>query len=297
MSFNTVFQYYSGNIKDSKPKGVVTLHQFVDGVANPKPKMRDLLHNIRNAETKAEKDKMKIHLPAFTPCVHINPKGKRKYDDVIGFSGLLSLDFDGIANRETAADFKHNLFEAYPFILACWLSSSGKGVRGLVRIPECKNIDEFKARFRAIEKIMRQFNGFDIAPKNCVLPLFYSYDPKIRFNYEAILFEDIEYEQEEAIVSPASWVKPSDKFHRWSMENTEKAISKITDNGHPQLRAAAYCLGGYVGSGYISETEAIGFINSLIDSNKYLSKKPDVYKATAKTMIRKGQSQPVRFKE
>lgn len=295
MSFNTIFQYYAGNIKDSKPKGSLTFQNFVDGVRDPKPHMKDLLHAIRNAETKAEKDKLKVKLPAFTPCVHIDPQGMRRYSDIIGFTQILMLDFDGIPDRETAADFKHNLFEAYPYILSSWLSSSGKGVRAMVRIPECKSVDEFKCRFRAVAKEMSQYKGFDQAPKNCVLPLFYSYDPKLRWNYKAVVFDGYEAEPDPPAPPPASWIKPDDKYQRWSMENTKKAIDKITDNGHPQLRAAAFCLGGYVGAGYITEVEAIGFINSLIESNTYLSQKPAVYKQTAKTMIRNGQSKPVRF--
>jgi len=55
-------------------------------------------------------------------------------------------------------------------------------------------------------------------------------------------------------------------------------------------------LGGYVGANYIDYNDAITLINRLIDSQSYLSKKPDVYKKTAKTMIDKGINQPTYIK-
>ena len=74
------------------------------------------------------------------------------------------------------------------------------------------------------------------------------------------------------------------------------AINKITDNGHPQLRGAAYALGGYISAGYISNDYAQSMIERLIDSNAYLVQKAPVYKKTAKEMLIKGQAQPLYLK-
>jgi hypothetical protein len=87
--------------------------------------------------------------------------------------------------------------------------------------------------------------------------------------------------------------KGTDDQQRHVINIVKKSISKITDNGHPQLRAIAYALGGYVGGGYIDYGSAVRVINDLIESNNYLSEKPKVYQRTAKEMIDKGQSQPL----
>jgi hypothetical protein len=71
-----------------------------------------------------------------------------------------------------------------------------------------------------------------------------------------------------------------------------KKINVIVDNGHPQLRAAAYLMGGYVGAGYIGQQHAIDAMQQMIDGNGYLSQKASIYKQTAKEMINKGTTQP-----
>jgi hypothetical protein len=79
----------------------------------------------------------------------------------------------------------------------------------------------------------------------------------------------------------------------------QSGVNKIQSNGHPQLRAISFALGGYVGSGYIDQNTATQLINNCIESNGYLSrqtnglKMSDVYKKTAKEMIVKGQTKPL----
>ena len=86
-----------------------------------------------------------------------------------------------------------------------------------------------------------------------------------------------------------------DKYKQWALDNTKTALDKITDNGHPQLRAAAYALGGHVGAGYLSLNEAENFIHSLIASHSYLSKDVKGYSKTASTMLMQGQGSPIYF--
>jgi hypothetical protein len=71
-----------------------------------------------------------------------------------------------------------------------------------------------------------------------------------------------------------------------------KKINVIVDAGHPQLRAAAYLMGGYVGAGYIDQQHAINVMHQMIDGNGYLSQKASIYKKTSDTMINKGMLQP-----
>ncbi len=80
------------------------------------------------------------------------------------------------------------------------------------------------------------------------------------------------------------------------------ATNKITSNGHPQLRAVSFALGGYIAAGYISESNAIELIENCINNNAYLNRKhnglqmAEVYKKTAKTMILNGQFKPLFIK-
>lgn len=287
--FNPRFNYLVGDIRKATVQGSVSLANFLNRVREPQPKMVDLINKIRNANDK-EKDFLKTKLPSVTPCVYFNKGTTRKYSNIVKFTGIMMLDFDKIKD---ASIFRDLLFVQYPYLFAAWLSSSGKGVRAMVRIPECSTTDEFKERFEAVKNEMKHYMGFDSAPKNCVLPLFYSIDPDIKFRLVNVPIFEGRTKIHTPEPKPITWIKPDSKKGKWAINNTVKAIDKITDNGHPQLRAASYALGGYVGAGYLSEFEAVDLIEQLIRGNSYLSIKPDVYIQTAKTMIRKGANEPL----
>jgi hypothetical protein len=233
------------------------------------------------------KQELKTKLYSFNPCIFI--EGKRKYENIKHFTGLLMLDFDKMESSEYAQEFKEYLFNKNKFIISSWLSASKRGVRAVVKIPICSNVDEFKHYFNAIQIELGSYKGFDSAPKNCVLPLFISYDPEIliRTDYTIWNKKFIPIEK-----PPVIQYLVSDKT-----SSIEKIIlgriNTITDSGHSILRATAYLLGGYVGAGYLDYHYSIQMINKMIDSHHYLSQKGYVYKKTSLTMINKGMLSPV----
>lgn len=289
------FQYYPADIKSTKPLGFVSLEYWINSMINPKPKFKEIFEKIHLAsqnQNKAEKDILKRSLYFFTPSAIV--KNRRCYADIDKFTGLLTIDFDGLS-QDVAQEFKTALFNEYQFIICAWLSASKKGVRALIKIPIAKDVDEFKLYFNAIEQEFGIYHGFDTAPKNCVLPMFMSYDTEIlvrddyhTFNKKYKPIEPTQTVQYFVINDPTT-----------VQRIIQSAINKIVDNGHPQLRAIAYCLGGYVGSGYLTESEANSLIGSCIDSNGYLARQTkglnmaDVYKKTAKEMISTGKSKPL----
>ena len=288
--FNPIFNYCIGNIKNPLTAGFVDANSFLSSIKEPKPEMQTLIDRIRVTTDENVKNNLKTKLPSVTPAVLFAKGSSRAYKNIQKFTGLMMLDFDKI---DFADQFRDYLFYYYDYVLATWLSSSGRGVRAIVRVPISQSTDEFKQRFDAVFKVFNVYDGFDTAPKNSVLPLFYSIDRDINFDLNRTsIFEGIEPKKVVEKI-PTDWIKPSSIKGKWAVSNTKKAIDKITDNGHPQLRAAAYSLGGYVGAGYLGEGEAIDLIECLIDGNNYLSQKPAVYKTTAKTMIKKGQNQPL----
>jgi len=293
-----LFQYYGSDIRNTTPLGCVSLDYWIKSMKNPKPIFKDIFEKIEIASlsnNKAEKDELKRHLYFFTPSVLVN--NKRRYSDINRFTGLLTIDFDGL-ELDYAKEFKEALFKEYKFIICSWLSASKKGVRALIKIPISKNVNEFKSYYNAIREELSIYNGFDIATQNAVLPMFMSYDTNIlvRENYT---------EWTRKYIAPEP-LKVQQYFVSESNSNIEKiiisAINKITSNGHPQLRAVAFALGGYISAGYISESSAIELIENCINSNAYLSRKhnglqmADVYKTTAKTMILNGQIKPLFIK-
>jgi hypothetical protein len=213
--------------------------------------------------------------------------GPRKYANIQHWTGLLVLDFDHLAT-DVAVEFKEYLFNEYKCIITAWLSASRHGVRALVKIPVCTSVDEFKHYFAGIERHLNCYNGFDKAPKNCILPMFISYDSDIMHRTDAQTWSTKHIE----IIPPAVKQYIVDDKTSVIEKIIAKRINTITDTGHIILRATSYLLGGYVGANYIDYNDAISLINNLIDSQSYLSKKPDVYKTTAKQMVDKGLNFP-----
>jgi hypothetical protein len=285
------FQYYKANIKDSKPLGFVTLEQFFLAIQDPKPEIKAVFDQIRQAELDGNmelKASLKTSLFSFTPAVIVNEK--RCYENITQFTGLMPLDFDHLS-PEDAIELKNHVFNDFPYVIAAWLSASKCGVRALVNIPIVSSTDEYKMYFEGLQhhSDLGKYKNFDIAPKNAVLPLFLSHDPDI-------LFGDCH----EIWTKKYSPPKPQPKVQYKYDANPQRvyniiegAIDKIISNGHPQLRAASFALGGYVGAGYISFSEAENIITNLIDSNAYLSQKSSVYKKTAMSMIKSGTQKPL----
>lgn len=285
------FPYYAADIKKSKPLGIVTLHQFYRAISSPKRSIQDIYERISRAEMEGDmglKATLKTKLFSFTPAVTI--KGRRRYADITSFTGLLPLDFDHLPSRNYAQQFKYYLFESYSFLHAVWLSASGLGVRALASIPSATDIDDFKSYFNALERLeMGQYVGFDRATQNPVLPLFLSYDSAILTRDTPSTWTD----QYTPIASPPLIQYKYDDNAPKVEKIISRLIHRIVDNGHPQLRAAAFSLGGYVGAGHLSQSDANVMIERLIHSNAYLSQKPSVYVRTAKEMIAKGIQSPL----
>ena len=296
---NIQFQYYPAKVNIPEPLGMVTLYEFLKANQNPNQKTKDVFRRIAEAEEKGDlKEKATLkqeNLYYFTPCVVSNGLG-RKYSDIVKFTGLLVLDFDHI---EYANEFKYFIFNQFNCIIAGWLSPSKKGVKFLVKIPVVSSTDEFKSYFYGIAIEMEKYKGFDGSGQNCILPLFLSYDQDLLFRQ-----------------NPEFWLKKGKKINEFVASNTAvvkievgegdaakikkiiiSLVDKIIDNGHPQIRASAVTLGGYVASGYIDQYEAESFINSLIQNNSYLRKGVAGYCKTAKTAIQTGMKSQLFLKD
>jgi hypothetical protein len=112
-----LFQYYGSDIRNTTPLGCVSLDYWIESMRNPKPEFKHIFKKIQIASlsnNKAEKDELKRHLYFFTPAVLVN--SKRRYSDISRFTGLLTVDFDGL-EIDYAKEFKEALFKEYKFTI------------------------------------------------------------------------------------------------------------------------------------------------------------------------------------
>ena len=290
--FDTIFQYYSPDIQQVKPLGTLTLWQLLKSIESPKDEMRKTFELLRTTHDKALRSELKKKLFALTPAVVVNER--RAYAHIQHFTGLMPIDYDNLSIDE-AQTIKEYLTKECPFTIAIWLSPSGCGVRALIKIPVVKTVEHFKELFHGFERsVYGSIKGFDIAPQNPVLPMFLSYDPLI----QVIHPDDVKtWESTYKPTPPQPKITyKADDLSGKVYNIVSKIIDNIDDNGHPQVRAAAYALGGYVGAGYIGYQSALHMIEQLIDSNHYLTTKhrsSSGYKKTAKQMIDKGFNFPL----
>jgi hypothetical protein len=255
----------------------------------------DIFNQIADAEINGNK-KLKAELKQnnlyyFTPCVRVD--SFRRYANIRTFTGLMVLDFDHIDN---AQELKEHVFNEYKFIVAAWLSPSRKGLKAFVSIPICTNTDEFKDRFKALSNEFDCFDGFDGSPKNCVLPLFQSYDYDTLYREEFETFDGIQLDEKDFSVTPdynfnfdASNSKHKDRI----IKIIDTGFFNISDNGHPQLRALCVSIGGYIANGYIDKFEALQYINYKIQHHNYLKKGIRGYQKTANQMLDYGTQKPL----
>ena len=300
------FQYYNGNIKDTEPRGFVTLKQFIITHKHVSTKMLKVFDEIELAtvlKDKQLKSKLKTeHLFYFTPGA-IFDKG-RKYSNIKKFTGLAQIDIDGLEPEE-ALDLKEWLFDNYKHVYCVYTSPSKSGVKALMRIPIVKSVEEYKEYYQGIQDEFEWISGFDSAPKNLALPLFLSYDYDILYRESAEVWhkkgvvQNIDDKQNMAITAPERIIdgdetvyKSGAYYKKITLDIFEKRINDIVDNGHPTLRSASLVLGSRIGAGYVSRSEAETFAEQCIKNNSYLSKGINGYISTMKWCIKQSINNP-----
>ena len=308
------FPYYSGNIKKSEALGLVDLDYFISSHRNPTKRTRDLIDKIKIESAKGDKKAkglLKQQLHSFTPSVIINKGDKRRYDNIKEFTGLMQIDLDGIPTKQKAIDLKEHIFHSYEGIVCSYLSPSGLGIKALMKIskvgghfiPREDAIKQYKALHQAVEKEFEQYEYFDHATSNAILPLFLSYDEDIlsrQFEVAKTWAEEDwsrpKYVRLNTAPTHESRGDKQDKYYYDKVVRIiEKRINDILDNGHPQVRGTALVLGSRVAAGYITRDEAESLIEQLIMRNSYLQKGIKGYVKTALWAINEGIKQPKYF--
>jgi len=309
---NTQFQYYGTKVNDITAKGFVTLQSFVEMQMSNNNKL--LFERIAQAERdnnfKLKSRLKQENLRAFTPCVVVGKNqdnghtsnrpdviGYKDYAHIEKFTGLMVLDFDHLKSHDIDAnDLKKELYYRYDCIYAVWVSPSKNGVKAIVKIPVSNTVNVFKEYHEGLIQDIGNVPGLDTTTQNPTLSLFQSYDPNPLVHLDpstwikkAIRVNSYDY----TITSTAPDIDVTDRDKQTVLKIIGTGFGNIVNDGHPQLRSLSIAIGGYVGSGYITESEAIDLTDYLIESHTYLSKGISNYKKTAHQFIKQGQLRPL----
>lgn len=297
---DTVFQYFEGKIWKTEPLGNITLRHFIEAHKDPKPAIKAVFNKIALAEVDGNKELKGMlkqnNLFYFNPCVILDGKG-RSYENIAGYTGVLVLDFDHIDN---AIEFRDSMFHRFECVIAAYVSPSQRGVKFLIRIPVVETVDEFKEYFYGLSVTMEKFPGFDGTAQNPVLPLFLSWDEGILYREDAKVWD---VKGEKISEFPTEVDEDFEPVDNVSELDVRRAYSKLKyilnkseteQNGHGNVRAAGLLAGGYAAYGYFTIEEVEDFICKTIEEVPYLRGNLSGYCKTAKQMIERGKTRPVK---
>lgn len=291
------FQYYEADIKKIRPKGDITLRQFINATLAPKDTLKETFNRIEEATlagNKALKAELKKGLFAVTPCVQV--KGARNYEGIKSFNNILVIEYDGINHAEELRDY---IFEKFESCIFAFLSPSKSGCKFIFRIKPIYSILEFKEMFFGLAYELDKFINLDMSGANCVLPLFISWDENAKVRENPTEWTQRGYKEGSFVPYEGVFEIPKDINEEDKQEVVDKItylFNKIEDVGHTQVVRYSALLGGFVASSYISYDEAYDLLMELVENNNYLSKDTNNYKTTAKTMLTRGMSSPILLK-
>ena len=171
----------------------------------------------------------------------------RKDEDLTEHSGVIVLDFDHI-------DVAHskNALATDDYILACWVSPSGDGLKALVKIAQPR---KHRDHFRAIASYMDRQYGLEVdsTGQNESRLCFESYDPEIIINEDSKVFTAVLSERTEA-QSVSSNAQNTD-YNKLAV--LASMIRRAEDGEkHIELLKASNLAGGFITAGRVEEEEA-----------------------------------------
>nr|DAI89447.1 MAG TPA: VirE-like protein [Caudoviricetes sp.] len=293
-----VFSWYEADIKKIKPKGDITLRQFINSVVSPKESLKDTFKKIEEASLVGNKElkaELKKGLFAVTPCVKV--KGVRNYESIISHNEILVIEYDGIENSELLRDY---IFDKFKSCVFAFKSPSGGGCKFIFRIPKVNNTPAFKELFFGLAYELDKFKNLDLSGANCVLPLFVSWDENARIRENPTVWTKRGYKEGSFTPFEGEFEiseDVSDEDKQRCFEMVRRMINKIEENGHPQVRSSAIIGGGVTAFYGLDQDEMWDLIEDRIRENAYLSKDIKNYLTTAKTLYNKGLLNPVALPE
>jgi len=139
-----------------------TLSRILDTVISHEATARLTAECRAIADKKSRNEYKSDNLHVFYPsCVFAGRAGGSKKENVIGYTGIACLDFDGMKTQEDAENMRDDLFMEFPEILFCAVSASGLGVYALVML----EFDGTEAGYKdALSAAMEQFEAKGYIP-------------------------------------------------------------------------------------------------------------------------------------
>lgn len=233
---------------------------------------------IRNGE-KGEKQ----NLPAV--CFSgIFKEGERNDDALMHHSGLIVLDFDHVDYTRTKSALAGD-----KYILSCWRSPSGDGVKALVEIT---NTERHRDHYRSLRKYFDEQYGLELdsTGENESRACFESFDPEIVIKNEYDRYGGMMSERSESQEVKTTSDRKVTDFQKVNIAAMMIAKAKEGEK-HNILIKAATLMGGYIASGIVEE-EVARYVLEREIQKRDIDSLEDAVKAIGKG-INNGKTLPI----
>lgn len=220
---------------------------------------KDIIDEFRGFDDPKERKAKKPMLPSFS-------FNGSFHDAVVNTnflesSGLFHFDIDGLDD----VDKHKQIISSIPTIVFCFVSTSGTGLKGAVKIDKSlvKNDADFKVVFKHFESFFKR-HGYEIdkACKDVRRLCFVSHDPDIYINYDA----------DTAIVEsiPLTHKSIASNDNHQSDNHLDRVLNILKQaspgNRHDARLRAGRLAGGYIATGFLNEAQTLAALLRMSDS-------------------------------
>lgn len=193
------------NMKSSKATTIPLFQEFGN---IKRGKYKDVIMKCRDAVAKNDKTlytSLKSQLPAVTFCGIFN--SGRKANDINSYNGLMIIDIDNV-NESLLSHIKLDM-QRDRYVMALWLSPSGLGLKGIVKIDS--DVTRHKYVFNALRiYFLNNYNiELDKSGSDVSRLCFSSWDENFFFNENSEIFTDF-LEIEESSINRKSAKLPKE---------------------------------------------------------------------------------------
>ncbi len=255
-------------------------------------KLKDVILDIASTTDKKERSNKKLD---NLPVICFNGEfSYRNIGSLIKHNGLIIIDIDGLEDAEARKTEICNL----PYVYACFISPSYKGIKFLVRIPEI-NVEElgteesdfiFKEYFKALTE---DIEGIDPSGKDTSRACFFSYDPDLYVNEDAEIYtKRVKVERPENYVENIEVVNFSGNSEEWCLDKVAEIVRSSADGErHAGLLNSSTLAGGYISAGRVDGYEIESVIQSAFNERPFNERYN--YKKTISDGIKNGMHRPL----
>ena len=261
------------DIRDINGPNHITLSQALRRVQEGRSK--ELIDKVRDGDKESKK---KLPVVCFS-----GEFSSRKDDALFEHSGVIVLDFDHVDVAETKQALGTD-----DYVLACWTSPSGDGVKALVRVT---NPERHRDHFRAMSRYFERKYALEVDPSgiNESRACFESFDPDIVIKegqkFGSFLSEKAESGQ---VIEREGIVTDYMKL------NLAARIIRMAQDGekHKALHSASRLCGGFISAGRMEEEEVVRVLMREIGKRDIDSEQTAMN--TVRDGIESGKNMPIK---